>query len=180
MHASQKYDNKLITHFSLSLSGPSGGGKSSCISMLERFYEPQSGSVLVDGRPLSQYDHTYLHTRMSLVGQEPVLYARSVAENISYNLLGATPEAVEHAAKLANAHDFITAMTDGYKTQTGEKGALYIWHFLCSIIIQIIGSTLADVYRIISFCGYSQLTKIQCSAVLHSPLVALRYSLTSY
>ena len=90
--------------------------------MIESFYEPQSGSVLVDGRPLSQYDHTYLHTRISLVGQEPVLYARSVAENISYNLEGASQPAVEHAAKLANAHDFITAMTEGYNTQTGEKG----------------------------------------------------------
>ena len=90
--------------------------------MLERFYEPQSGSVLVDGRPLSQYDHTYLHTRMSLVGQEPVLYARSVAENISCYLEGATQESIEHAAKLSNAHGFITAMTDGYDTQTGEKG----------------------------------------------------------
>ena len=76
----------------------------------------------MDGRPLSQYDHTYFHTRISLVGQEPVLYARSVAENISYNLQGATQEAVVHAAKLANAHDFISAMTDGYNTQTGEKG----------------------------------------------------------
>ena len=108
--------------------GPSGGGKSSCISMLERFYEPQSGCVLVDGRPLSQYDHTYLHTRVSLVGQEPVLYARSVAENIACNLEGVSEEDIEHAAKLANAHDFITAMTDGYDTQTGEKGeTLYIY-----------------------------------------------------
>ena len=117
----------IILYLSLILflsppSGPSGGGKSSCISMLERFYEPQSGCVLVDGRPLSQYDHTYFHTRVSLVGQEPVLYARSVAENISCNLEGATQEDVENAAKLANAHDFITAMTDGYETQTGEKG----------------------------------------------------------
>ena len=108
--------------------GPSGGGKSSCISMLERFYEPQSGCVLVDGRPLSQYDHTYLHTRVSLVGQEPVLYARSVAENIACNLEGVSEEDIERAAKLANAHDFITAMTDGYDTQTGEKGeTLYIY-----------------------------------------------------
>ena len=119
----------LRLYIFLTLSGPSGGGKSSCISMLERFYEPQSGSVLVDGRPLSQYDHTYLHTRMSLVGQEPVLYARSVAENISCNLEGTTQESIEHAAKLANAHSFITAMTDGYDTQTGEKGknSMKIW-----------------------------------------------------
>ena len=107
---------------SLPLSGPSGGGKSSCISMLERFYEPQSGTVLVDGRPLSQYDHTYLHTRVSLVGQEPILYARSIAENISCHLEGTTQESIKHAAKLSNAHDFITSMTDGYDTQTGEKG----------------------------------------------------------
>ena len=112
----------FLSSLPLSLSGPSGGGKSSCISMLERFYEPQSGTVLVDGRPLSQYDHTYIHTKMSLVGQEPVLYSRSVAENISCCLKGATQESIEHAAKLANAHDFITALTNGYNTQTGEKG----------------------------------------------------------
>ena len=90
--------------------------------MLERFYEPQSGTVLVDGRPISHYDHTYIHTKMSLVGQEPVFYSRSVAENISCCLEGATQESIEHAAKLANAHDFITALTNGYDTQTGEKG----------------------------------------------------------
>ena len=105
-----------------SLTGPSGGGKSSCIAMLERFYEPQSGCVLLDGRPLSQYDHTYFHTRVSLVGQEPVLYARSVGENIACNLEGTTQHDIQEAARLANAHDFITAMTDGYNTQTGEKG----------------------------------------------------------
>ena len=76
----------------------------------------------MDGRPLSQYDHTYFHTRISLVGQEPVLYACSVAENISYYLEDVTRDNIEHAAKLANAHDFITTMTDGYDTQTGEKG----------------------------------------------------------
>ena len=111
-----------IIHLALSLSGPSGGGKSSCIAMLERFYEPQSGCVLVDGRPLSHYDHTYFHTKVSLVGQEPVLYARSIADNISYSLENTTQQGVEEAAKLANAHSFITAMTDGYNTQTGEKG----------------------------------------------------------
>ena len=100
--------------------------------MLERFYEPQSGCVLVDGRPLSWYDHTYLHTRMSLVGQEPVLYARSVAENICYSLDGATQEDIERAAKLANAHDFITAMTNGYDTQTGEKGRNCIYLLMTS------------------------------------------------
>ena len=59
---------------------------------------------------------------MSLVGQEPVLYSRSVAENISCCLEGATQESIEHAAKLANAHNFITTLTNGYDTQTGEKG----------------------------------------------------------
>ena len=112
----------LYCILSPSLTGPSGGGKSSCIAMLERFYEPQSGCVLLDGRSLSQYDHTYFHTRVSLVGQEPVLYARSVGENIACNLEGTTQNDIQEAARLANAHNFITAMTDGYNTQTGEKG----------------------------------------------------------
>ncbi|CAO4362472.1 unnamed protein product [Caenorhabditis nigoni] len=60
----------------VALVGPSGGGKSSCIAMLEHFYEPTSGEVLIDGVPVREYDHKLLHTKVALVGQEPVLYAR--------------------------------------------------------------------------------------------------------
>ncbi|KAK7933962.1 hypothetical protein WMY93_004858 [Mugilogobius chulae] len=105
------------------LVGPSGGGKSSCVSLLENFYLPQSGQVLLDGRPVQNLQHQYLHSKVALVGQEPVLFARTVEENISYGLSHVTRESVERAAKEANAHDFICALHRGYQTSVGEKGA---------------------------------------------------------
>ncbi|KAF7634500.1 hypothetical protein Mgra_00006071 [Meloidogyne graminicola] len=105
----------------VALVGPSGGGKSSCIALLEHFYEPESGEVLLDGIPVRDYDHKFLHTKVSLVGQEPVLYARSVRENIAYGST-ATYEAVQRASRHANAHGFITETHEGYETDVGEKG----------------------------------------------------------
>ncbi|VDD92071.1 unnamed protein product [Enterobius vermicularis] len=107
----------------VALVGPSGGGKSSCIAMLEHFYEPERGQVLLDGVPIHEYDHKFLHTQVALVGQEPVLYSRSVRENISYGVENVTVDEVENAAKLANAHNFITDTTNGYETNVGEKGS---------------------------------------------------------
>ncbi|KAL6113897.1 abcb9 [Pungitius sinensis] len=104
------------------LVGPSGSGKSSCVSLLENFYLPQKGQVLLDGTPVQAYRHDYLHSKIGLVGQEPVLFARTVEENITYGLTGATSEAVQQAATKANAHDFITALPAGYETGVGEKG----------------------------------------------------------
>ncbi|CAD6196304.1 unnamed protein product [Caenorhabditis auriculariae] len=107
----------------VALVGPSGGGKSSCIAMLEHFYEPLSGDVLLDGVPIRDYDHKYLHTKVALVGQEPVLYARSVTQNIGYGLDRFDDDMVQKASKLANAHTFIMDTTDGYNTDVGEKGS---------------------------------------------------------
>ncbi|XP_013401168.1 ATP-binding cassette sub-family B member 9 isoform X1 [Lingula anatina] len=107
----------------VALVGPSGGGKSSCVNLLEHFYETQSGEVLLDGIPVKQYDHKYLHRKIALVGQEPVLYARSIRENIAYGMEEeCSIEEVQLAAKKANAHQFILEMKDGYETQAGEKG----------------------------------------------------------
>ncbi|KAK6725515.1 hypothetical protein RB195_004065 [Necator americanus] len=107
----------------VALVGPSGGGKSSCIAMLEHFYEPTGGEVLLDGVPIREYDHKYLHTKVALVGQEPVLYARSVTENIGYGMNTFTSEQVQSSSKLANAHAFIMDTTEGYNTDVGEKGS---------------------------------------------------------
>ncbi|CAD5209211.1 unnamed protein product [Bursaphelenchus xylophilus] len=109
----------------VALVGPSGGGKSSCIAMLEHFYEPDSGEVLLDGVPIRDYDHKYLHNKIALVGQEPVLYARSVHENITYGYEPAynNTEMVQKSAKMANAHNFIMDTTEGYETDVGEKGS---------------------------------------------------------
>ncbi|XP_030827963.1 ATP-binding cassette sub-family B member 9 isoform X2 [Strongylocentrotus purpuratus] len=106
----------------LALVGPSGGGKSSCINLIEHFYEPTSGEVLIDGRNVKDYDHAFLHQKIALVGQEPVLYARSIHDNISYSLQDCSKERIESAAKQANAHNFIVHLNKGYQTQTGEKG----------------------------------------------------------
>ncbi|MGH0167489.1 UNVERIFIED_CONTAM: hypothetical protein FKN15_062604 [Acipenser sinensis] len=105
------------------LVGPSGSGKSSCVSLLEHFYRAQAGQVLLDGSPIEEYDHRYLHTKVSLVGQEPVLFARSVQENIAYGLTDCSLEEIVQASMKANAHGFITELPDGYNTDAGEKGA---------------------------------------------------------
>ncbi|XP_056139117.1 ATP-binding cassette sub-family B member 9 [Lampris incognitus] len=104
------------------LVGPSGSGKSSCVGLLENFYPPQKGQVLMGGRPVHTYQHNYLHSKVSLVGQEPVLFARTVEENITYGLVDVPMEAVVQSAAKANAHDFITSLTKGYDTGVGEKG----------------------------------------------------------
>ncbi|KAM4827549.1 ABC-type oligopeptide transporter ABCB9 isoform 2-T3 [Thomomys bottae] len=105
------------------LVGPSGSGKSSCVNILENFYPLQGGQVLLDGRPIGTYDHKYLHRVISLVSQEPVLFARSITDNISYGLPTVPFEMVVEAAQKANAHGFIMELQDGYSTETGEKGA---------------------------------------------------------
>jgi len=91
--------------------------------MLEHFYEPDSGDVLLDGVSIRDYDHKFLHTKVALVGQEPILYARSVHENIGYGYVQAKTETIQRAAKLANAHGFIMDTTEGYETDVGEKGS---------------------------------------------------------
>ncbi|XGW21776.1 hypothetical protein V3C99_004605 [Haemonchus contortus] len=106
----------------VALVGPSGSGKSSCIALLENFYQPNAGQVLVDGVPLEDYEHHYIHRKIALVGQEPVLFARSVTENIRYGV-DVTESDVVRAAELANAHGFIMQTTMKYETNVGEKGS---------------------------------------------------------
>ncbi|XP_006815751.1 ABC-type oligopeptide transporter ABCB9 [Saccoglossus kowalevskii] len=107
----------------IALVGPSGGGKSTCVNLIEHFYEPTSGSILLDNIPIQQYDHEYLHNKVAMVGQEPILYARSIRENIAYAMENhCTFDKVKHAAVLANAHKFISELKDGYDTEVGEKG----------------------------------------------------------
>ncbi|XP_067834142.1 ABC-type oligopeptide transporter ABCB9-like [Heptranchias perlo] len=104
------------------LVGPSGGGKTTCVSLLERFYEPQSGQILLDGKPIEEYEHKYYHNKLGLVGQEPVLFALSVQGNICYGLQNCPMTAVTAAAQRANAHGFIERMEHGYNTDVGEAG----------------------------------------------------------
>ncbi|XP_026868099.2 antigen peptide transporter 1 isoform X1 [Electrophorus electricus] len=105
------------------LVGPSDGGKSTIVRLLDRFYHPQSGEILLDGKPLQSYREQYLHEKISVVAQEPMLFARSITENIRYGKEDVTDEEVEAAAKLAHAHKFISDFPKGYDTDTGEKGS---------------------------------------------------------
>nr|QUF59444.1 ATP-binding cassette transporter Abcb9 [Brachionus angularis] len=108
----------------IALVGPSGSGKSSCISLLERFYKPDKGEILIDGIPIMDYNHKYIHRVIALVGQEPVLYAKKIKENISYglDLEECSDDRIENAAKMANAHGFIMETPEQYETECGERG----------------------------------------------------------
>ena len=93
------------------------------MKLLERFYDPTNGTVSLDGVDIKDLNVRYLRSRIGYVGQEPTLFATSIAQNIRYGNPSATQEQIEEAAKLANAHDFITSFPEGYKTQVGDKGA---------------------------------------------------------
>ena len=110
--------------------GLSGCGKSSIFGLLERFYEPVAGTITADGHDLQNLNLRWLRRQMGYVGQEPVLFNTTVYENIRHGLAGShldespqrVRERVVSAAKLANAHNFISALPEGYETEVGEKG----------------------------------------------------------
>uniref|UniRef100_UPI0037E78BDD antigen peptide transporter 1 n=1 Tax=Semicossyphus pulcher TaxID=241346 RepID=UPI0037E78BDD len=104
------------------LVGLNRSGKSTCVKLLERFYQPTTGEILLDGKPLKSYKDQYLHEKIAVVSQDCVLFARSVRENIKYGLEDASDEEMYRAAKLASAHDFILELSNGYDTDAGEKG----------------------------------------------------------
>eukprot|EP00980_Cylindrotheca_fusiformis_P009862 scaffold2184_cov128-Cylindrotheca_fusiformis.AAC.8 len=91
--------------------------------MLERFYDPTGGTVSLDGTDLKDINVKHLRSMIGYVGQEPTLFATTIEKNIRYGNPSATREQVEEAARLANAHDFISSFSDGYDTQVGDKGA---------------------------------------------------------
>ncbi|XP_038139436.1 antigen peptide transporter 2 [Cyprinodon tularosa] len=105
------------------LVGPSGGGKSSCVSLLKRLYEPQDGQILLDGKPLHCYQGKYFHQKVALVSQNPVLFSGSLKYNIEYGLEKPPPEEkVKEVARKIDAHKFISEMENGYDTDVGECG----------------------------------------------------------
>ncbi len=106
----------------VALVGPSGGGKSTVAALLSRFYDPLSGLVRLDGVDLRELEPSWLRRQIGMVAQEPVLFAMSLGDNIRYGRPEATDAEVEAAAKAANAHDFIMALPEGYRTQVGERG----------------------------------------------------------
>jgi len=105
----------------VALVGPSGGGKSTIVSLIERFYDPVQGSIKFGGVELRLLDQTWMRQKISMVGQEPTLFAYSIKENIAYGR-EATDDEVKEAARQANAYEFITSFEEGFETKVGERG----------------------------------------------------------
>jgi ATP-binding cassette, subfamily B (MDR/TAP), member 1 len=107
----------------VALAGESGGGKSTLIALLERFYDPDSGTISLDGVELNKLKLRWLRDQMGLVSQEPVLFSDTIHANIAYGKQGeVTEEEIIAAAKAANAHDFISSLPQGYSSTVGERG----------------------------------------------------------
>ncbi|XP_017865605.1 PREDICTED: multidrug resistance protein homolog 49 [Drosophila arizonae] len=103
--------------------GASGCGKSTVIQLMQRFYDPEQGQVLLDGRDLRSLNVGWLRSQIGVVGQEPVLFATTIGENIRFGNPLATQSDIERAARNANCHEFISKLPKGYDTQVGERGA---------------------------------------------------------
>ncbi|XP_072996525.1 ABC transporter B family member 20-like [Typha latifolia] len=120
----------VLSNFSLKVSGGqtiavvgvSGSGKSTIISLIERFYDPAAGQVLLDGRDLKLFNLRWLRSHMGLVQQEPIIFSTTIRENIIYARHNATEAEVKEAARIANAHHFISSLPHGYDTHVGMRG----------------------------------------------------------
>lgn len=102
--------------------GPTGAGKSTVVSLIPRFYDPSSGTIMIDGMDIRGFKLSGLRNQVAYVLQETVLFRGTVADNIAYGRGGATRAEIEEAAKLANAHEFIAKMPHGYDTMVGDRG----------------------------------------------------------
>ncbi|KAG9146072.1 hypothetical protein Leryth_024540 [Lithospermum erythrorhizon] len=107
----------------MALVGESGSGKSTVISLIERFYDPDSGNIFLDGVEIKTLKLSWLREQMGLVSQEPILFNETIRDNIAYGKQGnVTDEEIIEATKAANAHNFIAGLPQGYDTNVGERG----------------------------------------------------------
>jgi len=107
----------------IALVGQSGAGKSTMVDLLPRFYDPQKGEVLIDGENIKNLNLHSLRDLFGIVSQEAILFNDTVYNNIAFGFPGANKEAVKEAAKIANAHDFIMRLENGYETNIGDRGS---------------------------------------------------------
>jgi ATP-binding cassette subfamily B protein len=108
----------------VALVGPSGAGKTTILQLLLRFYDPQQGSITIDGLDLRRMARSDFRRAIALVPQDPVIFAASARENIRFGRPDATDAEVEAAAEAAAAHEFLMALPDGYDTFVGERGVM--------------------------------------------------------
>lgn len=118
----QEVDFEVPAGSSIAITGANGGGKSTLLSLISRFYDPDQGRVLLDGIDLRDLDVDDLRRNIGLVFQESFLFSNTVAANIAFGHPRATREQIERAARIASAHDFIRELPDGYDTVLGERG----------------------------------------------------------
>ncbi|MEJ2137705.1 MAG: ATP-binding cassette domain-containing protein, partial [Desulfofustis sp.] len=104
--------------------GRTGAGKTTLLGLLMRFYDPLAGEILLDGVNIRQYRTADLRQQFGIMLQEPVLFSSTIMDNIAYGRANASVEEIVAAAKSANAHEFISALPDGYETVVGERGML--------------------------------------------------------
>ena len=113
---------KIPAGSSLAVVGATGSGKTTLLQLLGRFYDPTGGQVLVDGHDVRTLDPTQLRQQIGIVSQDTLLFSATVAENIAFGQPDASQQDIEHAARIAQAHDFIVQMAAGYQTRIGERG----------------------------------------------------------
>lgn len=124
--------NKVLSGISLkaepgqtiALVGPSGAGKTTFVNLIPRFYDAESGRIIIDGTDIKEVTLLSLRRQIGMVPQETVLFSGTIKDNIRYGKIGATDEEITAAAKMANAHDFISSLPAGYDTQVGERGSM--------------------------------------------------------
>ncbi|KJH48597.1 ABC transporter, ATP-binding protein [Dictyocaulus viviparus] len=162
------------------LVGPSGGGKSSIVSLIEHMYEPTSGSITIDDIPIQNIDHEYYHERIALVAQEPILYNCTIRENILYGCEWASEADMLEAAKKANVHDFVMELEKNYDTLCGDKGVQMSGKF--PICLGIACGILTDLLHRIPLwkfhCGQKQRIAI-ARAMVRNPCILILDEATS-